>query len=172
MRDNNMLMRTTKGADRVFSFYGWQSEIDVTNPETRKFVWSKLKENYIDNGVDALWFDEAEPEIHPEDFDNLIWYKGRGDEVALLYPYYYSKMAYDGFKEIGIDDSVTLVRCAYTAVRNSVHLCGAVMYFRHLRVCPSRLKPVLICLCAVFLGGTPISADFSAVIRRVKNSES
>lgn len=35
------------------------------------------------------------------------------------------------------------------------------MYFRHLRVCPSRLKPVLICLCAVFLGGTPISADFS-----------
>lgn len=114
MRDNNMLMRTTKGADRVFSFYGWQSEIDVTNPETRKFVWSKLKENYIDNGVDALWFDEAEPEIHPENFDNLIWYKGRGDEVALLYPYYYSKMAYDGFKEIGIDDSVTLVRCAYT----------------------------------------------------------
>ena len=69
MRDNNMLMRTTKGANRVFSFYGWQSEIDVTNPETRKFVWSKLKENYIDNGVDALWFDEAEPEIHPEDFD-------------------------------------------------------------------------------------------------------
>ncbi len=61
----------------MFSFYGWQSEIDVTNPETRKFVWSKLKENYIDNGVDALWFDEAEPEIHPEDFDNLIWYKGR-----------------------------------------------------------------------------------------------
>ena len=27
---------------------------------------------------------------------------------------YFSKMAYDGFKEGGIDDSVTLVRCAYT----------------------------------------------------------
>lgn len=113
MRDNNMLMLTSRGSNRVFMFYGWQSEIDVTNPATRDYVWSKLKENYIDNGVDALWFDEAEPEIHPEQFDNLIWHKGRGDEVALLYPYYYSKLAYDGFKSMGIDDSVTLTRCAY-----------------------------------------------------------
>ncbi len=113
MRNNNMLMRTTRGPDRVFDFYGWQNEIDVTNPSTREFVWKKLKENYIDNGVDALWFDEAEPEIHPESFDNLIWYKGRGDMVALLYPYYYSKMAYDGFKSAGRDDIITLTRCAY-----------------------------------------------------------
>ncbi len=113
MRDNNMLMNTARGSNRVFNFYGWQAEIDVTNPATRDYVWSKLKENYIDNGVDALWFDEAEPEIHPEQFDNLIWHKGRGDEVALLYPYYYSKLAYDGFKSMGIENSVTLTRCAY-----------------------------------------------------------
>ncbi len=113
MRDNNMLMRTVHGSDRVFNFYGWQAEIDVTNPATREYVWSKLKQNYIDNGVDALWFDEAEPEIHPEHFDNLIWYKGRADMVALLYPYYYSKMAYDGFKSLGRDDIITLTRCAY-----------------------------------------------------------
>lgn len=113
MLDQNMLMRTVHGSDRVFNFYGWQAEIDVTNPDTREFVWSKLKENYIDNGVDALWFDEAEPEIHPEQFDNLIWHKGRADKVALLYPYYYSKMAYDGFKSTGRDDIITLTRCAY-----------------------------------------------------------
>lgn len=113
MRNSNMLMRTTRGPDRVFDFYGWQNEIDVTNPATREYVWSRLKENYIDNGVDALWFDEAEPEIHPEHFDNLIWYKGRGDMVGLLYSYYYSKMAYDGFKSIGRDDIITLTRCAY-----------------------------------------------------------
>ncbi|MCH5316853.1 MAG: hypothetical protein J1E05_02645 [Eubacterium sp.] len=113
MRDNNMLMLTSRGSNRVFHFYGWQSEIDVTNPVTRDFVWSKLKENYIDNGVDALWFDEAEPEIHPEQFDNLIWHRGRGDEVALLYPYYYSQMAYDGFRSIGVEAPVTLTRCAY-----------------------------------------------------------
>ncbi len=113
MRDNNMLIRTARGADRVFSFYGWQSEIDVTNPATRDFVWSRLKENYIDNGVDALWFDEAEPEIHPEHFDNLLLHIGRGDETALIYPYYYSKLAYDGFRSIGVDAPVTLTRCAY-----------------------------------------------------------
>lgn len=113
MRNNNMLMRTSRGADRVFDFYGWNCEIDVTNPATRDYVWSKLKENYIDNGVDALWFDEAEPEIHPEHFDNLIWHAGRADEVAMLYPYYYSKMAYDGFKAMGNESSVTLTRCAY-----------------------------------------------------------
>ncbi len=113
MLDSNMLMRTVHGSDRVFNFYGWQAEIDVTNPATRDFVWSRLKENYIDNGVDALWFDEAEPEIHPEQFDNLIWHKGRADKVALLYPYYYSKMAYDGFKSMGRDDIITLTRCGY-----------------------------------------------------------
>lgn len=113
MKDRNMLIRTTRGSDRIFEFYGWQAEIDATNEETRDFVWSKLKENYIDNGVDALWFDEAEPEIHPEQFDNLLMKKGRGDVVGLLYPYYYSKMAYDGFKSMGRDDIITLTRCAY-----------------------------------------------------------
>ena len=113
MADRNLLMRTTHGSDRVFPFYGWQAQIDVTNPETREYVWSKLQANYIEKGVDALWFDVAEPEISPAHFDNLIWHLGRGDVVALLYPYYYSKLAYDGFRSMGRDDIVTLTRCAY-----------------------------------------------------------
>ena len=113
MRDNNMLIRTTKGSDRVFNFYGPQAEIDVTNPQTRDYVFGKLKENYLDNGVDALWFDEAEPEIHPEHFGNLIMHLGKGDEVGLIYPYYYAKMAYDGFKKFSDEVPVTLIRCAY-----------------------------------------------------------
>lgn len=113
MSENNMLIRTARGSDRVFPFYGWQAEIDATNPQTRKYVWSRIKENYLDNGVDGVWFDEAEPEIHPEHFDNLIFHKGRGDMTALLYPYYYAKMAYDGLHEMGRDDVITLTRCAY-----------------------------------------------------------
>ena len=112
MCENNMLIRTTKGQDRVFDFYGPQAEIDVTNPATREFVFSKLKENYLDRGVDGLWFDEAEPEIHPEHFDNLLFYIGRGDEMGLLYPYYYAQMAYDGFSKTG-ETPVTLIRAAY-----------------------------------------------------------
>jgi alpha-D-xyloside xylohydrolase len=117
MLDNNMLIRTKSGSNRVFDFYGPQAEIDPTNPQTRKFVWEKLKENYIDNGVDALCFDEAEPEIHPEQFDNLILHEGNADEVGLLYPYYYSQLVYDGMKNIGRDDIVTLSRCAYTGAQ-------------------------------------------------------
>ena len=112
MKEKNLLVRTSRGSDRVFDFYGWQAEIDPTNPETREYVFAKLKENYLDNGVDQLWFDEAEPEIHPEHFDNLLFHAGRGDEVGLLYPYYYAKMVWDGFRKMG-KEPVTLTRCAY-----------------------------------------------------------
>ena len=54
MLNNNMLVRTVSGGNRLFDFYGPQALIDPTNPEARKFVWNSLKENYIDNGVDAL----------------------------------------------------------------------------------------------------------------------
>lgn len=114
MQEHNLLIKTALGYNRVFDFHGMNAEIDPTNPETREYVWNRLKENYIDNGVDLLWFDEAEPEIHPEQFDNLIMYEGRGDEVALIYPYYYSKLVYDGMKSMGRDDIVTLSRAAYT----------------------------------------------------------
>ena len=117
MVEHNMLIRTASGSNRVFDFYGPQAEIDPTNPETRKYVWKKLKENYIDNGVDLLWFDEAEPEIHPEHFDNLILYAGRGDEAALIYPYCYAQLVYDGMKEMGRDDIITLSRAAYTGAQ-------------------------------------------------------
>ncbi len=113
MLDRNLLIRTASGSNRVFDFYGPQAEIDPTNPETRAYVWSKLKENYIDQGVDCLWFDEAEPEIHPEHFDNLVLSLGNGDEVGLLYPYYYAKLVYDGMMADGREDIVTLSRCAY-----------------------------------------------------------
>ena len=114
MLKNDMLIKCVRGDNKVFNFYGPQAEIDATNPKTREFVFSKLKQNYLDNGVDALWFDEAEPEIHPENFGNLIYSLGRGDEYGLIYPYYYSMMAYDGFRAMGVDAPVTLTRCAYT----------------------------------------------------------
>lgn len=113
MRDHNMLLRTASGSNRVFDFYGPQAEIDPSNPEARAYIWKRLKENYIDNGVDLMWFDEAEPEIHPEHFDNILMYAGRGDEVGLMYPYYYAQLVYDGMRDMGRDDVVTLSRCAY-----------------------------------------------------------
>lgn len=129
MSEHNMLMRAARGTNRVFDFYGPQAEIDATNPDTRAYVWQRLKENYIDNGVDCLWFDEAEPEIHPEHFDNLVLYEGNGDELALLYPYYYAKLVYDGMKETGKQEIVTLSRSAYLGVQKY----GAVIWSGDIR---------------------------------------
>lgn len=113
LKEHGLLIRTRDKTGVVFHFYGPQAEIDVTNPETRSFVFRKLKENYLDLGVDELWFDVAEPEIHPERFDTLTFHKGPGEEVALLYPYCYTQMAYEGIKSVRDEEPVTLVRCAY-----------------------------------------------------------
>ncbi len=113
MLDRNMLVRTTRGSNRVFQFQGWQAEIDASNPATRAFVWSKLKENYVDNGVDGFWLDVSEAEIFPEHYDNLITYRGSGEATALLYPYDYARLVYEGFRSMGREDIVTLIRSAY-----------------------------------------------------------
>jgi alpha-D-xyloside xylohydrolase len=113
MDDRNMLIRTESGQYGLFPFYGLQTYIDPSNPETREFVWSKVHENYYKNGIKSYWLDEAEPEIHPVHFDNLRFYKGNGEEVGLIYPYYYSQLFYEGLKEAGETEIISLTRAAW-----------------------------------------------------------
>lgn len=113
MSEGNMLLRTEQGQFGTFDFYGQQTFIDPMNPKTGKFVWDKVKKNYYDKGIQTFWLDEAEPEVHPQHFENLHFYKGNGGEVALLYPYYYCKMFYDHLKEEGEEEILLLTRSAY-----------------------------------------------------------
>jgi len=113
MNDRNMLIRTETGEYGIFDFYGQQTHIDATNPETRDYVWSKVYENYYKKGVRGFWLDEAEPEIRPLHFDNLRLNMGNGEEVGLEFPYYYSKMFYDGLKKVGEEDIILLTRAAW-----------------------------------------------------------
>jgi Alpha-glucosidases, family 31 of glycosyl hydrolases len=113
MDDRNMLIRTKNGQYGIFPFYGLQTYIDPSNPETRKYVWSKVYENYYKNGVKGFWLDEAEPEIVPTHFDNLQLYRGSGQEVGLLYPYHYSQLFYEGLKEAGEQEIISLTRAAW-----------------------------------------------------------
>lgn len=176
MADHNMLLRTASGSNRVFDFYGPQAEIDATNPATRDYVWDCLKKNYIDNGVDLLWFDEAEPEIHPEHFDNLIMYAGRGDEAALIYPYYYAKLAYDGMKGIGREDIITLTRAAYTGVQKYGALVWSGDIFSSFESLEEQVKSGLnMAMCGIpwwntdiggFFGGDIESEEFQELIVR------
>jgi alpha-D-xyloside xylohydrolase len=113
MDDRNLLVRTESGQYGIFPFYGQQTYIDPSNPETREFVWSKVYENYYSNGIHSYWLDEAEPEFHPTHYDNLRFHKGNGEEVALLYPYYYSQLFYEGLKKAGETEIISLTRAAW-----------------------------------------------------------
>lgn len=113
MNEKNMLVRTENGQFGTFNFFGQVTFIDVLNPETRSFVWDKIKKNYYDYGIHSFWLDEAEPEVHPQQFGHLHFYLGNGSQTAMLYPYYYVKMLYDGLKEAGEADIISLTRAAY-----------------------------------------------------------
>lgn len=113
MADEKMLVRTENGQYGTFDFYGQVTFIDPTNPKTRDFVWEQAKKGYYDYGIKTFWLDEAEPEVHPQNFQNLKFYIGNGAQTALLYPYYYAKAYYDGLKKEGEEEIVSLTRAAY-----------------------------------------------------------
>lgn len=113
MSEGNMLVRTENGQYGTFDFYGQQTFIDVMNPDTRAFVWNKVKENYYSYGIKTFWLDEAEPEVHPQQPGHLKYYLGNGAQVAQLYPYYYAKTFHDGLSAEGEEEIVTLTRAAY-----------------------------------------------------------
>ncbi len=113
MDEGGMLVRTEVGQYGTFNFYGQQTFIDPTHPDTREYVWQKAKQHYFDKGIHNFWLDEAEPEVHPQQFGHLHFYKGNGAQTAMLYPYYYCKMFYDGLKAAGEEDVILLTRAAY-----------------------------------------------------------
>ncbi len=86
---------------------------DATNPEARRFVWERVKENYYNNGIKIFWLDEAEPEFMKYDFDNHKYYLGDCLEVGNYYPVSYSQGFYEGMQSEGQENIISLVRCAW-----------------------------------------------------------
>mgnify|MGYP002624734186 CR=1 FL=1 len=113
MNEEKMLVRTENGSYGLFDFCGQVTFIDPTNPKTREFVWEQAKKGYYRYGIKTFWLDEAEPDVHPQQFGNLSFYIGNGSQVGLLYPYYYAKAYYDGLKGEGETEIVSLTRAAY-----------------------------------------------------------
>jgi len=86
---------------------------DTTNPQTRRYVWEKCKENYFKKGIQLFWLDEAEPEYGLYEFEHYKYHIGPAMECSNIYPYYYAKGFYDGLKEEGVAQPLSLVRCAW-----------------------------------------------------------
>ena len=113
MTDHDMIVRVNRGMNRQMECMNISQFADMTNPETREYVWSIIKKNYLDKGVSQFWLDVAEPEFDTPDHDIYRFYKGQALEVANAYPADYAKMFYEGMKAAGRDDIVSLVRCAW-----------------------------------------------------------
>lgn len=113
MFDKGLLVRTERGSIQCFDFQGDTVIYDATNPEARKFIWDKAKDNYYKYGIDMFWLDEAEPEYSSYDFDHYRYYTGPVLKVGNSYPKEHAKAFYDGMKASGQTDIVNLLRCAW-----------------------------------------------------------
>ena len=113
MLEKGYLVRAERGVRTTMEFYGNTVFFDATNPDARRYVWNIIKKNYFDAGIDLYWLDEAEPEYAVYDFDNYRYHIGSVLQKGNIYPLYYAKGFYDGLKEQGMTEIVSLVRCAW-----------------------------------------------------------
>lgn len=113
MADKGYLVNADRGNQNHMTWMGNTVFYDATHPDAQKFVWEKCKENYYKKGIRCFWLDEAEPEYGPYDFDNYRYYAGPALQCTNTYPVGYAKGFYDGLKEAGEKDVLSLVRCAW-----------------------------------------------------------
>lgn len=86
---------------------------DATDPEARKFIWDKVKQNYYDKGARVWWLDGCEPEIQPGHPQNLRFHLGAGAEVFNMYPMKHAQAFHEGMLAAGDDEIVLLARSAW-----------------------------------------------------------
>ena len=113
MMDRGLLIRTERGAAQTYDYQGDCVEIDVFNPETRKYVWEICKKNYYDFGIDAFWLDNSEPDYGVYDFDHYRYIAGPALSCSNIYPQLYSRVFYDNMKDLSDGTVVNLLRCAW-----------------------------------------------------------
>lgn len=113
MNDLGYLVQNDRGGRNHMTWMGNIVFYDPTNPGARKFVFDKCKENYYDKGIRIFWLDEAEPEYDTYDFDNYRYYAGPALQCSNIYPAMYAKGFYDGLKDAGEKECMSLVRCAW-----------------------------------------------------------
>lgn len=91
MLENGLLIRHDRGVRVAMQCNGDITHFDATNPEARKFVWSKVKKNYYDLGIKVFWLDEAEPEYSIYDFDIYRYHAGPNMQVGNVFPKEYAR---------------------------------------------------------------------------------
>lgn len=114
MKSHNLLVSARSGVDVGMMCEGPSQFFDATNPRARAYVWGKCLANYVSQGVDAFWLDEAEPEYGTYDFENFEYWLGPNEKVANMYPNEYNRGFYEGQLAMGREgQTVNLTRCVW-----------------------------------------------------------
>ena len=113
MYDAGYLVNTDRGVHVSMEFMAPTLFFDPTNPQSRDYVWAKIKKNYYDKGIKVFWLDEAEPEYTVYDYDNYRYHQGPNLQIGNIYPTMYAKTLFDGMKSEGQENIVNLLRCAW-----------------------------------------------------------
>lgn len=117
MLDKGLLVRADRGMPFAMDCLGIVAFSDMTNPETRSFVWEKCRQNYLTHGIRLFWLDVAEPEYTNPDFDLYRYHLGPAQETANIYPALYAKAFYDGLRAGGVENPINLVRCVWAGAQ-------------------------------------------------------
>lgn len=113
MLGRGLLIRHDRGVRVAMQVGGDSTNFDATNPEARKYVWDKAKENYYKCGIKTFWLDEAEPEYSIYDFDIYRYHAGSNLKIGNIYPREYARGFYEGMESEGQKKIVNLLRCAW-----------------------------------------------------------
>ena len=113
MLEKGLLIRHDRGPRIAMQCDGDVTHFDATNPEARKFVWSRAKKHYYDIGIKVFWLDEAEPEFGKYDFDIIRYAEGSDLQIGNVFPKEYARGFYEGMEAEGQKNIVNLLRCAW-----------------------------------------------------------
>lgn len=102
-----MIYDTFPAKDAPLTFY------DATHPQARQFLWEKVRDNYYRYGIKMFWLDADEPELIPYDQNLLHYHLGAAQEVGCIYPLLHQQGFYEGMRQQGETEIITLSRSAW-----------------------------------------------------------
>jgi oligosaccharide 4-alpha-D-glucosyltransferase len=94
---NLKLLATDRSGESMvipYFYFGETGLLDIFNSNTQNWLWNKYK-SLINQGVNGIWGDLGEPEVHPDD---MMHTAGKASDVHNLYGHYWAKTIYDGYQ--------------------------------------------------------------------------
>ena len=97
LSERGMLVKDSLGNTHdVTTWVGDAGMIDVSNPETREWLWNRLK-GLTEEGVAGWWGDLGEPEVHPR---TVVHANGeKGPAYHNVYGNEWSRLIYEGLRK-------------------------------------------------------------------------